>query len=270
MKKLMRLAALGAALPLAAQADWVDDWFALASRSQAEQPHWATPLATVTPRLEQEFRFDYQHQHLPNNTDIDNYGNGKGLEVIPTENTELLVNVPNYETHTNSSQNGWGDFSMVGKYRILAANEKNGNYVLTAFLGLSLPTGAPPNGGQAAVITPTIAGGKGWGDFDIQSTLGFGVPVDRPGKTARSIAWNTAFQYHFQRYFWPELEVNYTHYLSGANRDKTQILLTPGVVLGKFVIKDRWGVTVGAGFQTALTDFKTYDNAIVASARMPF
>ena len=33
-------------------------WFSRVDRTQAEQPHWATPLATTTPRLEEEFRFD--------------------------------------------------------------------------------------------------------------------------------------------------------------------------------------------------------------------
>ncbi|MDR3415118.1 MAG: hypothetical protein P4L83_02935 [Nevskia sp.] len=254
-----------------AHADWVSDWFAMASRSQAEQPHWATPLATVTPRLEQEFRFDYLHEHLPNSTDVNNYDNGKGLEVIPTENTELLVNVPPYVEHGGaSSQNGFGDFSMVGKYRFLSANEQHGNYIVTGFLGLSLPTGAPPNGGQAAVITPTIAGGKGFGDFDVQSTLGVQLPVDRIPKVGRTIAWNTAFQYHLDRYFWPEVEVNYSHFIGGKNDDKTQVLITPGVVFGKFVIKDRLGVVFGAGCQVAATHFKAYDNAVIATARMPF
>jgi hypothetical protein len=33
-----------------------------ASETQAEQPHWITPLNTMTPRLEQEFRCDIQWQ----------------------------------------------------------------------------------------------------------------------------------------------------------------------------------------------------------------
>ncbi|MGH9782363.1 MAG: hypothetical protein ACRD33_11165, partial [Candidatus Acidiferrales bacterium] len=33
-------------------------WLARASATQAEQPHWITLLATVTPRLEQEIRYD--------------------------------------------------------------------------------------------------------------------------------------------------------------------------------------------------------------------
>src|SRR2546421_6195146 len=34
------------------------DWFNRVDKTQAEQPHWATPLATTTPRLEEEFRYD--------------------------------------------------------------------------------------------------------------------------------------------------------------------------------------------------------------------
>lgn len=266
------VAALCAALAPAARADgWTDDCFAMASRTQAEQPHWATPLATVTPRLEQEFRSDYLHEHLPNGESLDNYGNGKGLEIIPGENTELLLNVPPYVQHGGASQeNGFGDFSMVGKYRFLSANEQHGNYILTGFLGVSIPTGAPPNGGQAVIVTPTIAAGKGFGDFDIQSTLGIALPVDRVQAVGRTISWNTALQYHVQRYFWPEVEVNYSHFIGGKNDDKTQVLITPGVVLGKFVVHNRLGVVFGAGYQVAATRFKTFDNAVIATARMPF
>jgi hypothetical protein len=243
----------------------------MASHSQAEQPHWATPLATVTPRLEQEFRADYLHEHLPNGEYLNNYDNGKGLEIIPSERTELLINLPPYVEHKGaSSENGFGDFSMVGKYRFLAANEESGNYIVTGFLGVGIPTGAPPNGGQAVVVTPTIAGGKGYGAFDIQSTLGISIPVDRSRQVGRTISWNTALQYHVDHYFWPEIEVNYSHFIEGKNSGKTQILLTPGIIFGKFVIKNRWGITFGAGYQVAATKFKTFDNAVIATGRMPF
>ncbi len=33
--------------------------------TQNEQPHWVTPAATETPRLEQEFRTDFVHQFNP-------------------------------------------------------------------------------------------------------------------------------------------------------------------------------------------------------------
>jgi hypothetical protein len=34
----------------------------MVSKTQAEQPHWITPVNTTTPRLEQEFRYDIQWQ----------------------------------------------------------------------------------------------------------------------------------------------------------------------------------------------------------------
>jgi hypothetical protein len=34
----------------------------MVSATQAAQPHWMTPLVTVTPRLEQEFRWDFYDQ----------------------------------------------------------------------------------------------------------------------------------------------------------------------------------------------------------------
>ncbi len=38
--------------------DYFEQWFDRVDRTQAEQPHWITPLATTTPRLEEEFRYD--------------------------------------------------------------------------------------------------------------------------------------------------------------------------------------------------------------------
>jgi hypothetical protein len=48
-----------------AQNGFLSDWFNMVSETQAAQPHWITPLATTTPRLEQEFRYDIQWQSLP-------------------------------------------------------------------------------------------------------------------------------------------------------------------------------------------------------------
>src|SRR5438094_10670480 len=38
-----------------------DGWFARVARAQATQPHWITPVV-VTPRLEEEFRYDISEQ----------------------------------------------------------------------------------------------------------------------------------------------------------------------------------------------------------------
>ncbi|HUD63345.1 MAG TPA: hypothetical protein VMQ17_02145 [Candidatus Sulfotelmatobacter sp.] len=40
-----------------AQQNYVTDWFRRVDKTQAEPPHWVTPMATTTPRLEEEFRY---------------------------------------------------------------------------------------------------------------------------------------------------------------------------------------------------------------------
>src|SRR5713226_3630959 len=62
------------------------NWFARVDKTQEEQPHWMTPIVTVTPRLEQEVRYDLLWQPRPNGGYLNNYGVQKGLELIPTEN----------------------------------------------------------------------------------------------------------------------------------------------------------------------------------------
>ena len=83
--KVTRIAALMfAGAVINAEADgFIDEWFGLATRSQFEQPHWIAPLVTVTPRLEQEVRFDYLQEHLSSGQNVYNYGNGKGLRSFP-------------------------------------------------------------------------------------------------------------------------------------------------------------------------------------------
>ena len=167
-------------LSVAAQDSFISRWQARATRAQSEQPHWVTPLATVTPRLEQEFRTDFLRETTPTVAHIWIYDNGKGLELIPTTRTEFLFNLPPFVTHsTPASKDGAGDVSFLGKYRIFAGNEEHGNYILTAFLGGSIPTGSYTNGAQEPAISPTLAGGKGIGRFDVQSTLGATLPTAR-------------------------------------------------------------------------------------------
>jgi hypothetical protein len=42
--------------------DFFHDWFSMVTETQSELPIWITPLARTTPRLEQEYRFDFQRQ----------------------------------------------------------------------------------------------------------------------------------------------------------------------------------------------------------------
>ena len=247
------------------------NWLDSVTATQAEQPSWVTPLITVTPRLEQEYRFDYVSQQAPIGYHVDNFGNGKGLELIPSENTELVVNPPPYVHRTQPGMDsGWADLSFLLKYRLLSANKENGDYILTAFIGTGIATGEKPNGGIADTVNATIAAGKGFGDFDVQSTLGLSVPRDNFDDVGRSWTWNTALQYHAPYRFWPEIEYNVTRFSGGPHDDKTMSFVTAGVVLGKIPLRERVGLTLGAGFQHAISHFHTYTNALIMTARMPF
>lgn len=249
----------------------LSSWFDMVSSTQARQPHWITPLATVTPRLEQEFRYDIQWLPKSDGTVAENFGATKGLEFIPQRNVEIILNVPPYIVHNKPGvRDGFGDFQALVKYRLAAANEESGNYILTAFLGISAPTGQFSNGAVSPVITPTIAYGKGFDNFDLQGTFGVTLPTSNTRVIGRTYAWNNAFQYRVFRKIWPEIEVNYSRFQGGKNAGNTQVFLTPGIVLGKFRIWRRLGLTFGGGFQIAATHFSTSNHNAILSVRFPF
>ena len=52
------------------------NWFPRVTQIQSEQPHWITPLVTVTPRLEEEVRYDQFFQSSRNGLATDNFGGG--------------------------------------------------------------------------------------------------------------------------------------------------------------------------------------------------
>jgi len=249
-----------------------EKWFDMVSATQAEQPHWITPLATTTPRLEQEFRYDIFWQTNSAGVSAENYGGAKGLEIIPARHFEvILVAPPAYLVHNNPAvKDGFGDWSFLVKYRILASNEEAGNYILTVFFQTTFPTGQYKNGATHAIITPTIAYGKGFGDFDVQGTFGVTIPTGNEKTIGRTFPWNNAFQYRIYRKFWPEVEVNYTHFQDGPNNGKTQVFMTPGLILGRFHVWKRLGFTVGGGFQIATTHFHTNNHNGIFSVRFPF
>jgi len=265
------LAAFSFCGALRAQDSFFDSWLERSDHAKADQPHWMTPLATVTPRLEQEFRTDFLVEQLPTRDDLVNFDNGKGLELIPYERVELLFNLPPYLEHNNPKlHDGFGDVSFLGKYRVAARPEAAGNYILTFFLGGTVPTGSYTNGARGAVITPTIAAGKGWGQFDVQSTFGAGLPVSHENTIGHALAWNTAFQYHILQKLWPEFEINNTFWKDGTQDGKKQTFLTPGLILGRFKLHGHLVMAFGAGFQIAATHYHTYNHAGVFTIRFPF
>jgi hypothetical protein len=63
--------------------EYFRNWFPRVTKTQAEQPHWITPLFTTTPRLEEEFRADIAWTPARDGDNL-NYLGGKGLELIPS------------------------------------------------------------------------------------------------------------------------------------------------------------------------------------------
>lgn len=248
--------------------------------TQSEQPHWITPLVLVTPRLEQEFRADFVRKTNGAGYDTWTLGNGKGLETIPLRRVELLINLPPFVDHTRPGEkDGFGDMSFMMKYRILSRNEEKGNGILTAFLAASVPTGKNGNGSCCAVVTPTIAGGKGFGLLALESTLGISLPVTDAKGLGHTVTWNNAVQYRLARtgaarLFWPELEFNSSFHSGGPDDGKIATFATPGIVVGRVPLSrsasGRLGLTFGVGEQIALTHYHPYNHAIVLTARVPF
>ncbi|WP_158943921.1 hypothetical protein [Granulicella sp. S190] len=261
---------------------FIGRWQARATKTQNEQPHWITPLVTVTPRLEQEFRTDFVHQYNPSGFAVWNYGNSKGLELIPEKHTELIFNLPPFFNRTNGESDGFGDFSFLAKERLYSRNEENGNAIVTVFLAATIPTGKNDNGSCCAVITPTLAVGKGFGQLALTSTAGGSLPVTNSQGLGHSIVWNNVAQYKLAktgvaRLFWPEVESNTTFFKGGANDGKTTTFITPGAIIGRIPLSHdttgkpgRLGLTFGAGEQIAVTSFHTANHALVLTARIPF
>lgn len=266
--------------------DWMSNyfanWFNRVDAIQAAQPHWMTPVVTVTPRLEQEFRYDQYFETLGKSQGtLYNFGAGKGLELIPFDPVEIIIGTPPYIEHNipgKSSITGWNDWPfLLVKYRLLSANEQNGNYILTVFLQGSAPTGIAALSSNSYMITPTIAGGIGYGDFDVQSTVGMSFPTEST-PVGKILTWNTTLQYHVWNVVWPAVEFNFMHFETGERSGFNQGFITPEVIFGRFPIVGRLRLIVGAGYQVAVMPSPTiakpltpmYKNNFILTTRFAF
>lgn len=246
-------------------------WDERALQAQRDQPNWLTPVVTSTARLKQEVRYDVLWQWNGGDTNSGNFGNSKGFTTIPIDRVEISINPPPYIVHNGSKlRDGFGDFSFMLKFRFAAANREHGDYALTAFVSTSFPTGSYRNGSPHPVITPTIAGGKGLGDFVYQGTFGSDLPSAQTALLGRRLILNNAVQYRRWGRFWPEMEINSNFYSQGPNDGKKQVYATPGISAGRFVIYRNLQLTMGAGMEFALTRFHSYEHQAVFTMRLPF
>jgi hypothetical protein len=261
-------------------ADWFSHWGDRVHQAQASQPHWMTPLVTVTPRLEQEVRYDQLGQSLGNGALTNVYDGGKGLELIPTTTNEIILNAPpldqRFNQKTATGLNDW-PFLLV-KQRIASANEESGNYIVTAFFSVQAPTGVAAFSNNAWVLTPTLAAGKGWGRFDMQATVGVPVPLENEREIGVQVATNVALQYHLGALLWPELEFNSLYWVDGPRAGKTQVFITPGLIVGRIPLGAGYRLILGGGYQIAVSPKLTltpaltplYNTAYILTARVAF
>jgi hypothetical protein len=242
----------------------------------AEQPHWATPLVTTNPRVEEDIRTDFVRQSVTGGQQSWNYGNTKGLQIVPFRRVELRFSPPPFITHTNPKvEDGFGDVAFRAKVRIYGSNEQHRNAIVTALLGASVPTGKSGNGSCCAILMPTLEAGKGFGRADVVTSLGGSLPVSNVAKLGRQFVWNNVLQYHAPGLEWVQVETNSTFYFGGSNDGKQQTFVTPGVAVSRIPLTRSTGavkltLTVAAGEQIALTHFNTYNHSPIFSARFRF
>jgi hypothetical protein len=240
----------------------------------AQQPSWPIPVITASSGLLQVMRTDFVRQIAPAGSDTWNYDNTKGFNVVPWYKVEFDALLPPYIQHNSKAEDGFGDVSLLLKYRVAAANAEGGNYSVSFSLAGTLPTGSYKNGSLAATISPTVCAGKGFGKFDVQTTLGAILPADYTTKLGRVVVWNTVAQYHVGKLFWPEVESNATFYHGGPNDGRVQNFVTPGIMISKFKLerdpRNRLALMFGGGMQIATSEFHTYNHGLVLTARMTF
>ena len=252
------------------QNDWVHRWLQIVDQVRASQPHSVASLITTHVLLVQQYRFDSSWQTNSNGVQLDNYGNGRGLEIIPNSRLEVQVAPPPYIVHSDNTADGFGDVSIFTKFRAFSAPEGKGDYFVGLFFGASFPSGSPPNGTGHTVLSPMLAMSKGWGRFTIQNTFSGSLPASGTDLLGRAFLWNTAFQYGIKSKLWPMIEQNSTFFSDGPNSGKKQTFLTPGLVIGPMQIAERLHFAVGGGVQIAVTQFHTFDHHWIWTMRFPF
>jgi hypothetical protein len=253
------------------QNDWVHRWMRTVDKARASQPHFVSPIVTTHVLLVEQFRYDMSWQQDPAGGALtSNYGASRGLEIIPATRLEVGLFPPNYLVHQSNTPDGFGDFSFQVKYRAFSAPEGQGDYFVGFFLGGSFPTGTPPNGLGHTVLSPTFAAAKGFGPWDIQSTIGANLPASGANALGRTIIFNTAVDYRIKGKIWPMLEQNSSFWSGGAMDGKKEVFLTPGLILGGFPLAERLHFTIGGGVQIAVTQFHQFNHRWILSVRFPF
>lgn len=258
-----------------AQDNFFSKWQDRVRATSARQPGWVVPVITPSSGIVQLVRADFVRQYTSTHFLTWNYDNSKGFNFIPYYNTEVDINLPPYIQHNNPKVvDGAGDFSMILKYRFAASTAEQHNYMASFQVAGVGATGSYKNGSARNSINPTLIAGKGFGKFDVQSSLGGTLPTGSISAIGRTIVWNTVAQYRVGKVFWPEVEVNSTFYNRGPNDGKNQTFMTPGMMVSKLKFrkdpKDRLALMFGAGMQIATSSYHSYNHGLVITSRISF
>ncbi|SRR6266568_1575934 len=258
-----------------AQNGFFGAWENRVRSTAAKQPSWAVPVFTPSSGIVQLARTDMIRQFTPTHTTTWNYGGSKGFNFIPWYKTEIDINPPSYIQHnTPKAVDGAGDLSALLKYRVFAANEKQGAYAISAGLAATAPTGSHKNGAVDGTILPTVYLGKGFRRFDVQTAASESLPTGHTRSLGRPIVWNTVIQEKIGKMFWPEIEFNSVYFRGGANDGKSQTFVSPGLMISKIKFSsesnNRLALVFGAGEQIAVSHFHTYNHALSFTTRIVF
>jgi hypothetical protein len=278
MFKNILLMALAAALalgarPAMAQQSLAQQFAAHNSAMAKLQPPMVTPLVEADPRLIQYVRASFSNEYTAARTESVSYGNGRGGGVIVGNRFEFDFLPPAYIQHNSSALDGLGDTSVAGKVRIASSNAEHGNFDVAALLSHSFATGTYKNGAATDCWTPTIAGVRSLGRFNVQSSLGGAMPTGKISAQGRSIAWNALTQMHATPHVWFEVENNATFFIGGIHDGKMQNFVTPAAFY--ILRRKQWKpahpfCVFDSGMQIATSGFHTYNHNLISEVRVLF
>lgn len=238
------------------------------------QPTWMSPLVQPDSRLGQSLRLSFSNSYTTTGTRTANLGNWHTLNLPVGSRAQVNLMAPPYiQNHSPALKDGFGDPMAEVKYRIASGNPDHGNYTLTALLAETWPTGSYKNGAATAVYYPTLAAGKMWGRFNVQSTLGGVMPTGKIAAQGRQIDWSTTAQVLVGAHLWADLEDNAMFNVGGPMGGTTENFVMPAAFV--VVWRKEWGpahaaTVLGGGMQIATSAFHTYNHNLIAEVRVLF
>jgi hypothetical protein len=240
----------------------------------AVQPSWMGPLIQSDSRLSQSVRLSFSNSYTPGRMQTTNYGNYHTLGLLAGNRIQFNFIAPPYiQNNSATAKDGLADTAVEVKYRIASGNAEHGNFTLTPMVAYSVATGSHQNGLLTAAWYPTLAAGRAWGRFNLQTTLGGMMPTGKIAAQGRSIEWNTTAQVHASAHAWLDLEDNAMYNYGGPFDRKTENWVTPAAF---YVVRRKdWAPThaflvFDGGMQIATSGFHIYNHNLIAETRILF